>query len=243
MILIPAVDILGGKPVQLLRGEFDRATQYGDSPLEAAQRWEAAGACWLHVVDLDGARAGHPVNVDAVTTILRETGLRVQVGGGLRSESHVAEVLDAGAERAVLGTVAVENPDLLQRMCACYPGRIIVALDARNGEVATRGWTQGSGRNLLDVARAVEQAGASHILFTSIEADGGMQGPNLSALEDLMAAVQVPIIASGGVGSVAHLQALERTGVQSVIVGTALYEGKVPISAVRTYGASEDGDE
>lgn len=235
MILIPAVDILGGKPVQLLHGEYDRAIQYGQSPLEAALRWKAAGARWLHVVDLDGARAGVPVNREAVRSIVEQSGLQVQVGGGLRTEGSVEQILAYGAERVVLGTVAVENQDLLRRLCQLYPGRVVVALDARGGEVATRGWLQGSGRRVEDVARDVEQAGAAYILFTTIEADGGMAGPDIAALKALMKTVQVPVIASGGVGNVEHLEALEQTGVEAVIVGTALYEGRVPADAVRTY--------
>ncbi len=238
MVVIPAVDILNGRPVQLLRGEFDRVTHYGDSPLEAARRWKEAGATWLHVVDLDGARSGKGSNGDAVRTIIEESGLCVQVGGGLRTFNDVTRVLGWGAERVVVGTAAVRDPDLLKELCVACPGQIVVALDARGGEVAVEGWTEGSGKRVLDAARDVQSAGASRILFTAIETDGGLGGPDVPAIEALLQVAEVPIIASGGVGSVDHLEALSRTGVEAVVVGTALYEGRVPSSVIAQYGGA-----
>jgi phosphoribosylformimino-5-aminoimidazole carboxamide ribotide isomerase len=235
MIVLPAVDILGGVPVQLLHGEYDKVTWYGDNALGAALRWKQAGASWLHVVDLDGARSGRGVNSDAIRAIIEESGLRVQVGGGLRTLNDVTRVLGWGAERAVIGTTAMRDPDLLREICAAYPEQIVVSLDTRGGEVAVAGWTEGSGRTLLDAAREAEAAGAARILFTAIETDGGMAGPDLSAIETLLGVVTIPVIASGGVGSVEHLEALERTGVEAVIVGTALYEGRVPAAVVAQY--------
>ncbi len=239
MILIPAVDILGGKPVRLLRGEYDRVTQYGESPLDAALRWKAAGARWLHVVDLDAARTGdgEAVNGESVRSLVQESGLWVQVGGGLRTDADVERVLGWGAERAVIGTAAVEDPEFLRRLCKRYPGRIVVALDSRGGEVTMRGWMERSGRNVHEVARQVEDAGASRILFTVIEVDGGLGGPDIAAIEELLSVVDVPVIASGGVGTVEHLESLERTGVESVIVGRALYEGTVPADVVAQYAS------
>jgi phosphoribosylformimino-5-aminoimidazole carboxamide ribotide isomerase len=235
VILIPAVDILGGRPVRLLRGEYDRVTRYGDSPLDAALRWKEAGARWLHVVDLDAARSGEAVNAEAVRSVVQESGLRVQVGGGLRTEADVERVLGYGAKRAVLGTAAVEDPELLRALCKRYPGRIVVALDARHGEVTTRGWLEGSGRGLHEMALQAQEAGAARILFTAIEVDGGLGGPDIAAIQGLVSVVEVPVIASGGVGSVEHLEALERTGAEAVIVGRALYEGTVPPRAVLDY--------
>lgn len=235
MIVLPAVDVLGGTPVQLLRGEYDRITRYGDNALDAALRWKQAGASWLHVVDLDGARSGRGENSDAIRAIIDESGLRVQVGGGLRTLNDVSRVLGWGAERAVIGTTAMRDPDLLRQICAAYPEQIVVSLDTRGGEVAVAGWTQGSGRTLLDAAREAEAAGAARILFTAIETDGGMAGPDLSAIETLLHTVTIPVIASGGVGSVDHILALERTGVEAVIVGTALYEGRVSAEVVAKY--------
>ena len=235
MIVLPAVDILGGAPVQLLRGEYDKVTRYGDNALGAALQWKRAGASWLHVVDLDGARSGRGINSDAIRGIIEESGLRVQVGGGLRTLNDVTRVLGWGAERAVIGTTAMRDPDLLREICAAYPEQIVVSLDTRGGEVAVAGWTEGSGRTLLDAAREAEAAGAARILFTAIETDGGMAGPDLSAIETLLGVVTIPVIASGGVGSVDHLEALERTGVEAVIVGTALYEGKISPGYIAAY--------
>lgn len=235
MILIPAVDILGGRPVRLLHGAYDKVTRYGDSPLDAALRWKTAGAAWLHVVDLDGARSGRDENGGAIRAIVEQSGLRVQVAGGLRTLEDVARVLGWGAERAVVGTTAMRDPALLREICAAYPGRIVVALDARGGEVATDGWTVGSGRNYLDAAREVAAAGASRILFTSIVVDGTLSGSDLPAIRALQQTATVPIIASGGVGSVEHLEALAETGVESVIVGRALYEGTLPVAVIESY--------
>ena len=235
MIVLPAVDILGGAPVQLLRGEYDKVTRYGDNALGAALQWKRAGASWLHVVDLDGARSGRGINSDAIRGIIEESGLRVQVGGGLRTLNDVTRVLGWGAERAVIGTTAMRDPDLLREICAAYPEQIVVSLDTRGGEVAVAGWTEGSGRTLLDAAREAEAAGAARILFTAIETDGGMAGPDLNAIETLLGVVTIPVIASGGVGSVDHLEALERTGVEAVIVGTALYEGKISPGYIAAY--------
>ncbi len=240
MIVLPAVDILGGVPVQLLRGEYDRVTRYGDDPLDAALRWKQAGATWLHVVDLDGARTGQSTNGGAIRAIIEQSGLRVQMGGGLRTRHDVQRVLGWGAARAVIGTTAARDPSLLREICATYPGQIVVSLDTRGGEVAVAGWTEGSGKTLLDAAREVEAAGAARILFTAIETDGGMAGPDLGAIEALLRAVTIPVIASGGVGSVEHLAALERTGVEAVIVGTALYEGRVPTAVVAQYAKHAD---
>ncbi len=232
MIVIPAVDILGGRPVRLLKGDYGTATVYGDSPLEAALRWEWAGARWLHVVDLDGAREGSMPNREHVREILRSTRLSVQVGGGVRSLEQVGQLIGWGAERVVIGTASLDDPTFLAEACSRYPGRIVAALDTRSGEVAVRGWLEGSGKTLLDAARAVEKLGAARILFTAIEADGTLAGPNVAAIEELLSAVRVPVIASGGVGSERDLDALEATGVEAVIVGRALYEGRVPLSAL-----------
>ena len=235
MIVIPAVDILGGKPVRLLRGEYDRVTQYGDSPLEAARRWREAGATWLHVIDLDGARTGAGANGDAIRAIIQESGLRVQVGGGLRTPEDVGRVLRWGAERAVVGTTAMRDPQLLRVICKTYPSQIVIGLDARAGEVAVQGWTEGSGVGLLDAARMVQAAGASRILFTSIDNDGTFEGPDLKRTEELLSAVHLSVIASGGVGKVEHVEALARTGAEAVVVGRALYEGTVPVDLLRRF--------
>lgn len=239
MILIPAVDILGGRPVRLLRGDYGQATQYGESPLEAALRWQDAGARWLHVVDLDGARAGRPVNVDAVNRIVQQTSLRVQVGGGLRTQADVADVLLAGADRAVLGTAALRTPEVVRALCEQFPGRVVVALDARGGNVALEGWTAETSVTVADAATAAVKLGTPRLLFTVIERDGTQEGPDLAALESLLAAVNVPVIASGGVGTVEDLEALEAIGVEAVVVGRALYEGVLPATSIERYaGAS-----
>lgn len=240
MYLIPAVDILDGRPVRLLQGEYESAKQYGDSPIEAALRWQEAGAQWLHVVDLDGARTGRPVNGGVVRELARQTSLRLQVGGGLRTERDVAELLEAGVERAVLGTAAVRSPGLLQAVCRAFPGRIVVALDVRAGQVAVEGWTESTGVPVEEAATAVVEAGAPRLLFTVIERDGTQVGPDLQALRALVSAVSVPVIASGGVGSVGDLEMLAATGVEAVVVGRALYEGSVPVSVLKRYAGGGD---
>lgn len=235
MLLIPAVDILNGKPVQLLQGDYDHVTSYGDSPLDAALRWRDAGANWLHVVDLDGARNGLITNGDAIRSIIERSGLKVEVGGGVRTTEDAERLIEWGAERVVIGTRAVEDAKWFREVCDRLPGRAVAALDAKHGKIAVRGWEQATELSVPEATSQVEECGASRILFTAIEQDGTLTGPNIPALRELLSRTHLPVIASGGVGSPEHLEALSRTGAEAAIVGTALYEGKVPLSEIRKY--------
>lgn len=237
MELIPAIDLLDGRVVRLSRGSYDDVTVYGDDPVRTARDFEQAGAERLHVVDLDGARDGRPGNVGAIARVLSETSLRVQVGGGIRDREAVRRWLDAGAERVVLGTAAVKHPDFAGELARAYPGRIVVAIDARDGEVAVEGWHEGSGRRAEDVAREVDGRGVAALLYTDIDRDGTRTGPDVEGTTALQAAVGVTVIASGGIGALDDLRALARAGVHAAVCGRALYAGaftlKQGLEAVR----------
>jgi phosphoribosylformimino-5-aminoimidazole carboxamide ribotide isomerase len=242
MILYPAIDLKGGQCVRLLRGEMDAATVYGDDPGAQAASFEAAGCGWVHVVDLDGAFAGRAVNAAAVQSILKSVTVPVQLGGGIRDMAAIARWLDAGIRRVVLGTVALRDPDLVKAACRQYPERIAVGIDARGGKVAVEGWAETSEMTATDLALAFEDAGVAAIVFTDIDRDGAMQGPNLEATGALARLLTTPVIASGGVSSLedlAAIKALEADGVAGAIVGRALYDGRVePGAAARLLGAA-----
>jgi phosphoribosylformimino-5-aminoimidazole carboxamide ribotide isomerase len=223
--LIPSIDLLAGKVVRLHKGNYAAVTIYSDDPPAQARRFHAAGAQRLHVVDLDGARDGKPGNVAVIAAILKATGLRVQVGGGIRDEPSAQRWLDAGVERVVLGTAAVKQPDLVRRLCARNSAGVVVAVDARQGEVAVEGWLEGSGRSVVDLAREVDGWGAAAILHTVIDRDGTNAGPDVAATARLQAAVKTTVIASGGIGSLEHITALAAAGVRAAVCGRALYSG------------------
>lgn len=240
MDVIPAIDLLGGRCVRLYQGDYAQAEVFGDDPLEMAQRWVAEGAPRLHLVDLDGAKVGHPVNTDAIRAIAQSVSVPVQVGGGLRSPESVIQLLDLGVERAILGTVAVEQPQLVKELCQGFPGQIVVGIDARNGLVATRGWLEDSSLLATELAQRLEHCGVSAIIYTDIQRDGTLQGPNLKALREMADSTTVPIIASGGISSltdVLSLLALESKQVTGAIVGKALYTGALQLrEAIQAVG-------
>lgn len=230
MLVLPAIDIRGGRAVRLIQGERARERVYGDDPVDAARRWTAAGARWLHVVDLDGAFVGRPGNPDAVDRILASARVPVQVGGGLRDIATIERLLEAGAARVILGTAAVRDPELLRGACARFGDRVAAAIDARGGRVVTDGWVETSGLTAREAAARVVQAGARRIIYTDTRRDGMMEGPALASLDGLLSAVAVPVILAGGVGSpedVRRLRPFEAAGLEGVIVGRALYEGRV----------------
>lgn len=236
LTLYPAIDLRGGRVVRLTQGDFDRETHYADDPLAVAEGFAAQGASWLHVVDLDAARRGAPAHIDVITTITRETGLRVQAGGGVRSRDAARRLLDAGVARVVVGTAAVEHPELVDELCASYPGRVAVGLDARGREVAIRGWERGSGADLIELAGRFEAAGVAALVVTEIGRDGTLAGPDVGQLGAVLEAVAVPVVASGGVGDLADLRTLAglaRGGrhLEGVVVGRALYEGRFTLAA------------
>ncbi len=232
MILYPAIDLKDGQAVRLLRGEMDKATVFSDDPAAQARAFVKAGCDWLHLVDLNGAFAGEPVNAAPVEAILKQCDVPAQLGGGIRDMATIERWLEAGIARVILGTVAVEDPDLVRQAAAAHPGRIAVGLDARNGRVATRGWAEETDVNVTDLARQFEDAGIAAIIYTDIDRDGAMQGPNVQATEALARAVNIPVIASGGVSSMDDLMRLKQTGVISgAISGRALYDGALDLGA------------
>ena len=232
MILYPAIDLKDGQCVRLLRGDMAAATVFGDDPAAQARAFAAAGAEWLHLVDLNGAFAGRPVNAPAVEAILAATAIPVQLGGGIRDMATIEGWLTRGVARVILGTVAVEQPDLVRRAAATFPGAVAVGIDARAGRVATRGWAEETETMATDLARSFEDAGVAAIIYTDIDRDGAMAGPNIPATEALARAVAIPVIASGGVSSRADLRALKDTGmVAGAISGRALYDGAIDLAA------------
>jgi phosphoribosylformimino-5-aminoimidazole carboxamide ribotide isomerase len=238
----PAIDLRGGRCVRLVEGDFARETVYGDDPVAMARRWQAAGARWLHVVDLDGARAGAPVQAAIVARICAAVSIPVQTGGGLRDEAAVRTVLDAGVARAIVGTVAVRDPVLCARLCGTFPGRVAVGIDARDGIARVAGWAEGSQARAADLARTVAAAGAATIVDTDIGRDGTERGPNVEETVAVARAAGIPVIASGGVGNVAHVRAVAARaadGIEGVIVGRALYTGAVTLEdALAAAGAA-----
>lgn len=236
MIIIPAIDLKDGRCVRLLQGRMQDATVYSDDPVGVARRWASEGAEWLHVVDLDAAVAGAARNRECIERIVQATGMAVQVGGGLRTAVDVEACLGLGVRRAIIGTAAAEDTALLQTVCRRYPGRIAVGIDARNGRVATHGWTRTTDIAAVDLARGVEDAGAAAIIFTDIHRDGMQGGPNIEETRRIAEAVRIPVIASGGVGSLEHIRALlplAAVGVAGVITGKALYTGAISFEEAR----------
>lgn len=242
MILYPAIDLKDGACVRLLRGDMQAATVFGTDPAAQGAAFAAAGAAWLHLVDLNGAFAGTPVNGAAIEAILARVSVPCQLGGGIRDMATIAMWLEKGLARVILGTVAVENPMLVRDAAREFPGRVAVGIDARAGRVATRGWAEETEIMTTDLARSLEDAGVAAIIYTDIDRDGAMAGPNVEATAALARAVSVPVIASGGVSSMSDLIALRDTGViAGAISGRALYDGALDLgaalAALRSAGA------
>lgn len=231
MILYPAIDIRGGQAVRLLEGDYARETIYDADPVDAAKRWAGEGAEFLHVVDLDGAKAGEPRNLDAIERIAAAVPCPIQLGGGLRKPRAVQQVLDAGAERVVIGTAALKDPEFLDAMLEAHGGQVVVSVDARAGKVALEGWTAAGEERAVDAVAALSARGVARFLFTAIEQDGTMEGPALDQLDEIASATDSQIIASGGVGTLAHLTSLSSSAphLDGVIVGRALYEQKFTV--------------
>lgn len=231
MEIIPAIDLKDGRCVRLYQGDFAQTTVYGDDPVAMARRWVDLGATRLHVVDLDGARSGRPTNTDAVLAIVQAAGVPVQLGGGLRREEDVVAALALGVERVILGTAAVEQTELVARLVARYGDRVIVGVDARNGMVATAGWTETADVRAVDLVHHVAELGVSRVVYTDISRDGTLTEPNFEALAELIQPDGPAIVASGGIATVAHLARLAAAGAESAIVGKALYDGKIDLPA------------
>jgi phosphoribosylformimino-5-aminoimidazole carboxamide ribotide isomerase len=233
--LFPAIDLRDGRAVRLLRGEFGAETVYSDDPVAVAVAYQAAGAGWIHVVDLDAARTGVPANLELVAAIVAGVSCPVQAGGGVRSPEAAARLLDAGVTRVVVGTVAVEEPAVVEALCRRYPGRVAAGLDARGSQLAVRGWTETSATDLTDAARRLEEMGVGALVVTEIGRDGTMAGPDLDQLAEVLVATTVDVVASGGVGTLDDLRSLSALEpapgrkLAGVIVGRALYEGRFSV--------------
>ena len=225
MLLYPAIDILEGRAVRLRQGHFDEATEYYDDPRDAARAWVEAGAQALHVVDLDGARSGAPVNLEAVAGICSESGVPVQLGGGLRSEASVEAALTAGVERVIVGTAAYKDPAFLDAVVAAHGVRVAVAVDVRGGKVSAAGWTEALDLTADEVIERLDGQGVETIIYTDVDRDGMLDGPDVARVAALASLVGGPFLYSGGIGSLAHLADLGTTGIQGVISGKALFEG------------------
>jgi phosphoribosylformimino-5-aminoimidazole carboxamide ribotide isomerase len=238
MILYPAIDLKDGVCVRLLRGDMERATIFNPDPAAQAKRFQDAGFEWLHLVDLNGAIEGRPVNADAVAAVVKAINIPVQLGGGIRNRETLEHWLESGVHRAILGTAALSDPDFVLQACRDFPNRIAIAIDAREGRVAVDGWTRDSDVRALDLALRFEDAGAAAIIYTDINRDGAMGGVNVEATVDLAFALTTPVIASGGVSALSDLRELkakEDAGLDGVICGRALYDGRLdPAEALAT---------
>ncbi|HXH10079.1 MAG TPA: 1-(5-phosphoribosyl)-5-[(5-phosphoribosylamino)methylideneamino]imidazole-4-carboxamide isomerase [Alphaproteobacteria bacterium] len=230
MILIPAVDVKNGRCVRLHQGRMDAETVYADDPLAMAQHWVEQGARWLHVIDLDGAVEGEPRNLSAIEAIVKQVSVPVQVGGGIRSRERIERYLALGVARVIVSTLAVEQPALTAEICRDFRGHIAISLDARDGKVAVKGWRENAALDYLDVARQIDACQPAVLIFTAIQRDGTLEGPDVPRLKSLLTAVNTPVIAAGGIGCLAHIQdllPLGPAGLSGIIVGKALYDGSV----------------
>ncbi len=246
MLIIPAIDLKGGKCVRLLRGDLNAETVYGDDPVAIGWRWVNEGARYLHVVDLDGAVSGQPINGPAIAALCSTLPVPIEVGGGVRSVDRVAELFECGADRVIFGTAALTEPQVVREACRRFPGRVAVGIDAREGRVAIQGWTETSRVAAVEVARRAQDLGACRVIYTDISRDGTQEGVNAAATRAIAEAVSIPVTASGGVGSVADITALRAAGVpgiDAVIIGRALYTGAVLLpEALRVAGGDVGRD-
>jgi phosphoribosylformimino-5-aminoimidazole carboxamide ribotide isomerase len=231
MILFPAIDLKDGNCVRLTRGDMNASTIYNDNPVAQAQIFEKAGFKYLHLVDLNGAIEGRSVNAAVVNDIIRQVSIPVQLGGGIRSIAAMDRWFAAGVSRIILGTIAVRDPNLVREACKKFPGRIVVGIDARGGKVAVSGWVEESELETGELASQFEDAGVAAIIFTDIDRDGTGQGPNIDATKALAQAVKIPIIGSGGVGSIDDIKAAKDAGLHGLIIGRALYDGSIDLNA------------
>lgn len=230
MTIYPAIDLLGGQCVRLRQGRYDDCTVFSNDPVQTAKKWQDAGAEFLHVVDLDGARGGSALNFTAVSAIAASLSIPVQIGGGIRDEETIARYLNAGVSRVILGTKAVQDQTFLCQMLRKYSSKIVVGIDAKDGKVAISGWETVCGDGAVDFAKTAVDLGAQTIIYTDIATDGMLSGPNVPALREMADAVDADVIASGGVGSLHDVESLRNTGVSGVIIGRALYDGKVDLA-------------
>ncbi len=234
MKLYPAIDIIGGKCVRLVRGDYSQKTTFAENPVEVAKKWESDGGDWLHIVDLDGARLGNQENLGVIQKIAAAVAIPIEVGGGVRSFEAAERLLEAGVSRVILGTAVLKSPDFVLEAVEKYGGKIAVGIDAKDGFAAVCGWEEVSRVAALDLAREMEKIGVKNIIYTDIATDGMLSGANVGAMEEMVKAVpEVNIIASGGVSSAADISSLEAVGVSGAIIGKALYTGALSLSEAR----------
>lgn len=236
MLIYPAIDLLGGRCVRLRQGDFAQETVFSEDPVAIARRWVAEGADRLHLVDLDGAKTGHPVNGDVIRQIVESSGVPCQLGGGIRTDADLAKVFEWGIHWAVLGTKALQDPAWVRAAAAQYPDRLVLGVDARDGFVATDGWLHTSRTRAIELTLSVDTAPLFAVVYTDISRDGMMTGPNFEAIAEMRAGTRLPVIASGGVSHIDQARSLAQTGVFGCIVGRALYEGTVSMSALLEIG-------
>jgi phosphoribosylformimino-5-aminoimidazole carboxamide ribotide isomerase len=230
MYIIPAIDLIGGRCVRLIQGQYNRQINYRDDPVKQAEEFLSTGAEWLHIIDLDGAKVGRPINTGTISAITAIGRLKIEVGGGLRDEAAIKKLLDIGVERVIIGTKAVSDFEWFGRMAEKFRNRIVLGLDARGSKVATHGWRQDSLQQLIEFAKKAAKLPLAAIIYTDIDRDGMMTGPNLERTKTLVEAVNIAVIASGGVGTVANIKELAKLGVAGVIIGRILYEGRFSLT-------------
>ena len=231
MIILPAIDIKDGQCVRLYQGDYDQVTTYDVDPAKISLRWQRSGASWLHIVDLDGAAAGHPMNVEAIKSIRAATTLQIELGGGMRTLTDIEHMLELGIDRVILGTVALTDRALLMRVLALWGERIVVGLDARSGSVAISGWRETSQVRATSLASELCTAGVQRFIYTDIARDGVLKGPNIEELKEIQRMISCPLIASGGVSSMNDLLSLARLSIEGAIIGKALYTGDIDLAA------------
>jgi len=237
MEIIPAIDIRGGKCVRLYQGDYGQQTTFADNPVEVALQWKSQGARWLHVVDLDGAAVGEPRNAAVVERIIDRSALLVELGGGIRKEEVAEELLHSGVSRIVLGTAAIEKPELVEKLNRWFGQAVVVGLDARDGKIAIHGWRKDTVFDVLDLAREMMRIGVKRFIYTDVRRDGTLTEPNFDAIGKLMDRLDVPVIASGGIARLEHLQRLGELGVEGAIIGKALYTGDINLrEAIARFG-------
>ena len=230
MIVVPAVDIRNGRCVRLIQGDYDREVVFDDDPADAARRWADAGAELLHIVDLDGAREGRPVNLDTVVRIRKGLDITIELGGGIRNDATVMRVTEAGIDRVIVGTRALEDPDWVLGLAERFPGRIVAGIDALGGKVRTRGWLKDSDIDPVELAKRLDRRSLAGMIVTDISRDGMLGEPNVAFTRSVQDAVRVPVFASGGVSTLGHIRSVAEAGLAGVIVGTALYDGRIALS-------------
>lgn len=238
MLIIPAIDLKEGKCVRLIQGDYNKETVYSNNPVEIAKKWESKGAEFMHLVDLDGAAKGEPVNITVIEDIIKNIrNINVQVGGGIRANDTVDRLLEIGVKRVIIGTKAVKSPKWIEKLCNMFPGKIAVAVDTKNGNVATEGWLQTEKKSAINFVKELLKYKLCSLIVTDIKKDGMLEGPNLSLMENFKKEIKgIPLIASGGVSSITDIEALNKLDIDGVIIGKALYDGKIKLEEAIKYG-------